>query len=332
MSKKLLGIDIGSDMLKLAVWDGSHVRRLAAVPLPEGVMAEGRIADTQALSRFIRDTVRAERIGARNVALVLPQGSCFTQRLAVSEMTEQQLLLNLPYEFRDYIDEDSSRYYFDYALIRRGIGDGEQPVLEIMAACTAKETIREYTSLLQKAGLTLKIAVPPAIAAWNVLRRYEAFTDDHPSEYCFIDFGHAATRMLMFSTRALEAERAFDTALGDLDRTVSAATGLTGDELREAVCANTDGCLDTEDAAALFTRCGVEAGRAVNFYFYSDRSSQLRTAWACGGGALLPQLTDAVREELGLELLDAAELCAPGDADQELFPLCVGAVGAAITI
>ncbi len=33
-------------------------------------------------------------------------------------MTEEQLRLNLPYEFHDYIGDEMDKYVFDYAMIR----------------------------------------------------------------------------------------------------------------------------------------------------------------------------------------------------------------------
>ena len=40
------------------------------------------------------------------------------RRFEMPLMTEEQLRLNLPYEFHDYIGDEMDKYVFDYAMIQ----------------------------------------------------------------------------------------------------------------------------------------------------------------------------------------------------------------------
>ncbi|MFQ9208200.1 MAG: hypothetical protein ACLR3S_02900 [Clostridium fessum] len=58
-------------------------------------------------------------IRCRNVVFVIRQEDAYVRRFELPLMTEEQLRLNLPYEFHDYIGNEMDKYVFDYAMIMR---------------------------------------------------------------------------------------------------------------------------------------------------------------------------------------------------------------------
>ena len=70
-----------------------------------------------AMADFLRQTA-SQRHPLTHAALVLPSTEVFTRELVMPAMTEQQLLYNLPYEFRDYLTEEKNKYFFDYSMRR----------------------------------------------------------------------------------------------------------------------------------------------------------------------------------------------------------------------
>ena len=87
LMKKIVGIDIGGSSVKLAYFAGSTLKKAA----------------------------RDNGIPLTNAAVVLPSTEVFTRELTMPAMTEQQLRYNLPYEFRDFLTDEKSKYYFDYS-------------------------------------------------------------------------------------------------------------------------------------------------------------------------------------------------------------------------
>ena len=68
--------------------------------------------------------------------------------LAVSRMTVEQLELNLPYEFSDFIRGDAGQYYCDYAMCRQDPPeDGTTGEMTMMAAAVDLQLVRAYTCL-----------------------------------------------------------------------------------------------------------------------------------------------------------------------------------------
>ena len=306
MGKKTIGLDIGSDSVKMALVHNGTVRNLAAAELPEGLISQGGIKNVQALAKFLRELARKNGLHAKQCALALPVHQAFTLCLNMAEMTEKQLLLNLPYEFRDYINEEPEQYFYDYALISRSVNDLGESRLELLAACARKDTVHAYADLCRRAGWTLTTVVSTQVAYWNLLNSYRG-KHQEPSEFCLVDLGHSGTRLFIYSGRSLEAERITEVSSGD--------------------------SADTRAQSAL------EISRALNFYAYSNRGNQLQSVWLCGGGALDGEAVAAVREVLSLQVrdasgsvqvLDVSELMPHAEQNRELAALCPAAVGAAL--
>ena len=53
----------------------------------------------------------------RTAPLPYIPATCSRGRITVPAMTEEELGLNLPFEFRDYIADDKDKYSFDYAVL-----------------------------------------------------------------------------------------------------------------------------------------------------------------------------------------------------------------------
>ena len=127
MGKTYTGVDIGDSSIKLAVSDGQSVSKVAIEMLPEGLVADGRIVSHDAMADFIKSVVRSIGGVSKDVAFVVPGSDSLFRRLSLPAMTEKELRLNLPYEFRDYISQGKDRYVYDYAMLgMRNDADGQK--------------------------------------------------------------------------------------------------------------------------------------------------------------------------------------------------------------
>ena len=109
MAKSCLGIDIGKDQLKLVLMKGETIQKAVSVQMPEGLLKEGRIVSVETTGELIRKTMKENKIRCKEAAVVVSSGVCFLRNVTMPEMTADQLVYNLPYEFRDYITDELSR-------------------------------------------------------------------------------------------------------------------------------------------------------------------------------------------------------------------------------
>lgn len=117
MAKTILGVDIGSDSLKLALVTGKMVKKVVAVPMPHSLVKEGRVVSVDAMGDLISSTMQENGIRCVDGALVLSNEVAFIRNVTMPQMSAEELEVNLPYEFRDYITDDLKDYAFDYAML-----------------------------------------------------------------------------------------------------------------------------------------------------------------------------------------------------------------------
>ena len=58
MSSKMVGVEIGSSTLKMAVFSGSSVKNMAVKRMPEDLVREGKITAPAAMVEFIKEMRR----------------------------------------------------------------------------------------------------------------------------------------------------------------------------------------------------------------------------------------------------------------------------------
>ena len=123
--EKIVGFDIGESSVKLVYFAGADLKKAVTAELPDNMVSGSRILSMDAMADFLRQMAKSNGIPLTHAALVLPSTEVFTRELVMPAMTEQQLLYNLPYEFRDYLTEEKSKYFFDYSMreVRPSHGD-----------------------------------------------------------------------------------------------------------------------------------------------------------------------------------------------------------------
>ena len=114
---KVLGIDIGYDSVKLALVSGKQVKKTAIASMPKRLMREGRLASPEAMGELLAQTMKKNGIHCSSAAVAFSNEAVFVRNVTMPVMAAEQLSLNLPYEFRDYITEELKNYVFDYAML-----------------------------------------------------------------------------------------------------------------------------------------------------------------------------------------------------------------------
>lgn len=164
MGKKYLGIDIEDRFLKLVVMKDGKVLKTCLEVMPDNIVMGGRIAAFHALSDYLRDTVRRNKIRVKDVAFALPSETYYIRRLKLPKMTAAQLQINLPYEFHDYLQDDTDQYVFDYSVL-----SVDEKSMELLIAALSKRQVEQYKEMCKRAGLRLCKLVPDVLAIQEIV-------------------------------------------------------------------------------------------------------------------------------------------------------------------
>ena len=328
MPKTILGFDIGACELKIAQWDGSAVRRTIIAQMPDNLVKGGAIISYAAMADFIKETAKENRLAGRDCAVILPASHAFLRRVSVPAMTVEQLQVNLPYEFRDYLTMSKDKYFYDYAVNSLDQDEeGNPSSLDLTAAAVPKEVIEEYRDMFRRAGFRLRTAIPVECAYSNLLRLHG---DTEGREFSFLDLGHTAARLHIFTGTRFEATRIIDIGLSSVDDAIADAMGVDEHLARAYKHADHQGAQALESAVNVYNAIALDFRKAVNFYGFNNRESNLRDAWCCGGGIHISALRDAIGQAVELAIHDVSELLPPAAEGAEELSACAAAIGAAI--
>ena len=324
---KTIGIEIGNSTIKLVVVRGKRVQTMAVKQLPENMVLDGKVTSPDAMTTFIKEMRKEFRIPRGNAALVLPIGAVITNTFEVPPMTDQELTLNLPFEFRDYVGPETGKFHYDYAVLKTISAEGEeQEKLEIFAAAVRKETIDRSYDMLKRAGLTLKVAIPREMALQNLLIR----TPNEPEELCIIDIGTNSTHVYIFARDHFLMGREIEIGSRQIDEAIAAEKQVDTHLARTYKEADMDGVLTSAPVTEIYNNLAVEVMRAVNFYnSYGNQSAHLNDLYFCGGSSSIEPLREAVRRITEMNTHHIQELI-PGSSKVPETLSCALAAGAAL--
>ena len=164
MGKKYLGIDIEDRFLKLVVMKDGKVLKTCLEVMPDNIVMGGRISAFHALSDYLRDTVRRNKIRVKDAAFALPSETYYIRRVKLPKMTAAQLQINLPYEFHDYLQDDTDQYVFDYSVL-----SVDEKSMELLIAALSKRQVEQYKEMCKRAGLRLCKLVPDVLAIQEIV-------------------------------------------------------------------------------------------------------------------------------------------------------------------
>ena len=338
MAKSCLGIDIGKDQMKLVLMKGENIVKTASVQMPEGLLKDGRIVSVETTGELIRKTMKENKIRCKEAAVVVSSGICFLRNVTMPEMTAEQLVYNLPYEFRDYITDELKKYVFDYSW-----GSGEEMPkgkklkkaskkkkkeekpeeeesqkrneVELLAAAAPLEVMEDLRLMTRKAGLKLTFAAPEVSACENLLHYKLRNEQDKDKEYGILDLGSTSSRLFIFKGDRHQVTRVIE-------------RGMDIHLAHTWLLANHEDCIHSEVCQDAFSQISVELMRALNFYEFSNPESRLEDIYICGGGASIATMRQSLEENLDVKIHEAGELLermnGSGDETSSLWMLAVG--------
>jgi len=327
MPKSFIGVDLGVSEIKFAAVSGSSIKKTVHVQTPENLVRNGMPISPEAMAAFLKQTAAEYGLRGGSWALALSPAQSFTRCITVPRMNVEQLALNLPYEFRDYITQGKEKYLYDYAVLETRKGeDGAGDEMDLMACAALKTTLIEIQTAFRQARLRLKRIIPEEFAYRNLIRQSLPASDE---PVCLIDLGHNSTRIHIFKGERFEVTRILDTGGAAQDNAIAELLGADPFVAHTRKQANQDGILNEEVSQDVYRSIALDIMRAVNFYNYDSQAS-LERIYVMGGGVLNPFLLQELETTLGLEIKNAAELL-PEDRNAEGDTLCLfaAAVGAA---
>lgn len=327
-----VGIDIGNNTCKVALRDGRGLRIISS-RMPDSVVDEDhQIVSPETLSAHLGTLRREERIRERSCMLVLAEPEVFFRHATLPPMTAEEVLLNLPYEFRDYITGDPSSYTYDYLVDELVKDEGGKVVrMDLFIAATSRKLTDMYSNVLRKAGFRLRAVIPPQIAYARLLENRIAALGDTSTERqatsILVDIGHRSVQACVLHGSHFEASKTIDLGCQMFDTIIAELKGIDPYTAGTYKYSNFEGVLDSPECQDLCERFCAEIERVISFYNYNNPEHSISRMYLMGGGAQISQLSSAIADRVSIPVFGARELLPRSVAEDDLASACTLAIG-----
>lgn len=325
MSKKMIGVEIGSDSVKLAVCAGGEVNFMAMETLPDNLVREGKVTSPDAMSNLIKTMCKKNGVRPGPCAFVVPPQIVISHHVTTPIMGHNEMMLNLPFEFRDFVGKDGDKYDYDYTVI-----SANDNSMKVYASAVPKDAMEVFYGILKKAGLTMKAAMPAELAWLNLIR----VCKNEPRALCIVDIGHRSTRVTIFCDNHFVMGKDIELAGQLIDETIASAQKVDPFVARAHKEANMDNVLTAENTYDAYYAIATEITKVVNYYNYTntDPALTLRDIYYCGGSSVIEPLRTVILKSTGLTMHNVRRLAGLNNDETELPLYCTLAAGAAVQL
>lgn len=322
-NSRMIGVEFGSNTMKMAVVSGGRVKKMAVKSMPEDMVREGNVSSPSAMTEFLKLMMKENGIRGGSCALVLPSPVVIGHHVTMPAMSDAELKLNLPFEFRDFVGKDGAKFDYDYSVM--SVKDN---AMELYAAAVRKDLVEQYYSIFKKAGLTLKVATTPEMAWRNLVESQPSL----PKKLCVVDIGHSVTRVNVFVDGNFVMGKDIEMAGALIDQTIADNQQIDAFAARTRKEANMNKIQSSEFLNDAYQMLAIEVMKIVNFFNYSDKSEggPLEHLYYCGGSSVIEPMRTCLLKATGMTLHHIYRLVEldGASADQALY--CALAAGAAI--
>lgn len=324
--KNYVAIDIGACTVEVAATGSGKGNRAQT---PNNLFAAGSIVSYDAMAEHIADIIKEGKISGRDAAVVIPSARISVRMITMPAMKHEELLLNLPYEFKEFVGQEEQDYYYDYAVAETRYSEQGKPIeLELLAAAVRKSVIRDYANMLKSAGLKLKIAAPEEMGYINLIRRY---ITEHPEAkeqaFFIVDLGHTATRIHVLLGDYYSFSRTIDIGGHDIEGVIATQFNVDTYVAHDYKENNYQNCLELQAVQDIYDRIAIEIFRAVNFFQFSHPDIIVNHLYVCGGGKHMKKLMDTIALQNAELMIEDAKVLYPAElqaVEDSLTPAALG--------
>ena len=309
-SDSILGVSCGHGRITLTLVKGGKAKKAVWIDADENILAHSEIKSKNLFVTLLRQTLKENNMYCKRVAYSIPDSNVFTRIVTMPQMTDEQIRLNIPFEFRDFIQGELKEYLFDYAYLsseEEGIYGTNNPVVRLFAAAVPKKVFVEIQDMFKMAGMKL-VKASPQLCAFEALLRLLPTEEETKRERCFIDIGRNHTRLMIYKDGRYKLVHNIDMGERDITQAIADEMNVDMHIARTYLEKNYEECQTFPSVINVYKDISLEILKGINFYEVSDMSSRLADVTLCGGAAMIASFVTLLKERIAMNVTTMPEL------------------------
>lgn len=320
--ERCAGIDIGNGSVKIVgakFVDGTiQVTAAQILPLPEGTVIDGSIANEEALERTVRDYSRAAGLTDSRAFFSIPSSKSTFRWLSLPVLSEEETIAAATYKMQKATGISPEDLYYS---VEAGSNDPEATLLDALVIAVSREAVSSRASLIKKCGLEPAGAETEAQSLVRVLKGQESHKCPilQDASVTLVDLGSTHSNMYVLQNGRLQFVRTVKFGMKKFEDRIVTDLGIARPEAGRLVAdlhteITTTGLLRMEidgtttilsvhDELQILVR---EFTRLIRYFrsLHPERSYAgiLDSMILCGGLAGLRGFPDYFRKVLGLRV------------------------------
>lgn len=317
-SNKVLGIYCAHGRLSLTLVKGGAISKTVWVDVPGNIINGSEIKSENLFSAFLKDTIKQYGMSCRDVAFAITSDDVFIRNVTIPSMSPEQVRINIPFEFRDFISGELKEYLFDYAYIPGSDGMNEttgESTINVVAAALPAERIHTLERVMKKSGLKL-VKAAPSIFGYESLLNLLPSAEERNKERCFMDIGREDTRMLIYKNGKYKLTHMIDIGEQKITQVLADEMNVDMHIAKTYLESNYNNCQELGAVRNTYKDISLEILKGINFYEVSDMTARLQDIVLCGGGAMITPLVNLLKERITMNVCTMDELFRATNVDR----------------
>jgi len=306
--KSLVGLDIGSSSLKLGeIISGSRgyvLNRFLQVPLPKGIIIDGVLADSNALSLKIKELFRNSGCRSKGIITSLAGSAVIIKKVTLDQMNETEL--------RDLIHDEAGKYLpfdnmddvnYDFQIL--GDNNYNPNQMDIIIVAAKKDVVNSYLEAITAAGLNVVIM---DVAPFVLETMYEAnYEFDNDETVVIINIGASTTGINVIKGGMSIFTRDFALAGNSINESLQEKYKITFEEAEkikiEGIPGGSEGDnLDLKNSILDFAKpIFLEIERSIDYFHSTFGGEYIKYVLLSGGSAKIYNLATILSEKLNVK-------------------------------
>ena len=300
----LIGLDIGSMSIRAVETargkEGPVLANFGEVPLLEGAGQAGVIHDEKVVVAALRHLWSSAKLRGRDVVLGVTNPQTVVRELSLPNLPLRELRKSLPFQVREMLPLPVDKSLLDFFPLEAS-EDGK--TLRGLLIAAPKEAVLTAVHAIEQAGLH----VARVDLASFALLRAASYLDEKVE--AIVDIGAHATSVVVHHDGAPLIVRTLPRGGAEITERIAARVGATVPEAESIKCRVgllDDGGPDTAVVLREAIRPLIcEIGSSFTYLTTGDRQARVARVALSGGGAQLPGLVDALRQQLDIDVVIA---------------------------
>ncbi len=304
-SKKLLGIDIGTNSVKVVELNvgskSSTVLNFLMEPVPPGLVQGGEVTDPAALAGIIRAAVSKLGTKRRKAAVPIWGAAVIVKKITLPRMEEKLVAEQIQWEAEQYIPFDKSEINLEFQILNTKKNVESMDVLIVGAK---KDLVFRVAEAVALADLDCEVV---DVAGFALANCYHSGVGKTPGEVTgIINVGGGVTNFVVVDGGDVIFSRDIPSGGGTYTAEIQKNMGLSYEEsesMKLSACMGQAAPAEIQEViSAVNESMADEVKRTFEFFQATTTDVSVQRFVVTGGASQTPGLRDAIGRALGMGL------------------------------